>query len=321
MKLGYLGYDTVHLWLAEEDVLGGIPIERVVSVLEGVRHTAEQDTDEIYSIGMLGGLNVAVFQSGISVKGSLGKFYAQAEYGLLPSHKAANCIKLLSETLGVPMEKAKITRLDLACDFIVQHPPKSYYDYLGNSGVMEREQIGGSLYYSIVARQLVFYDKSQEMKNKLPSELKGKKILRVELRLIRNLTGQLNIAHATAAMLSDVEVFGSLVHIWWDNYRRILKSRDIATGPGSMPSPSDLEKHLLRQQIRAAGGIHEVLNMCDRYALEFSWPQRTKNRHKEKLIQIAQHPDYTVESKLIKELDSLVKQAMEVQQEELKKNM
>ena len=63
------------------------------------------------------------------------------------------------------MNKATVTRLDIAQNFITKHPPEVYLSHLGILKYATRLQEPNGIYYSQTGGRLCFYDKNREQKN------------------------------------------------------------------------------------------------------------------------------------------------------------
>ena len=130
------------------------------------------------------------------------------------------------------MNNATVSRMDIAYNFEVTHPPESYFHHLGDLPYYKRlEQMFckgvEGLYYSSVSdkKQLVFYDKIKETTNRkdyVPPEYQNKNLLRYELRLKNHIKQIFEVNKVTVPMLYDVR-FGLSI-IGDRNIRKLLKS-------------------------------------------------------------------------------------------------
>jgi hypothetical protein len=88
---------------------------------------------------------------------------------------------------------------------------------------------GETITYTNGFRALSFYDKRLEMlkaKERIPVDLAGNPLLRYEMQLRHRLCAQLKLSSLTIAMLTDEQLYHSLIERWRSGYFSILKKRD-----------------------------------------------------------------------------------------------
>ena len=139
-------------------------------------------------------LTIRTTTQGVSIgNGSLCKFLYGNNIVNFTRTDTRLAFEKLSDTLHISLNNATVSRMDVAYNFEVTHPPESYFYHLGNLPYYKRlEQMFykgvEGLYYSSVSdkKQLVFYDKIKETTNRkdyVPPEYQNKNLLRYELRL------------------------------------------------------------------------------------------------------------------------------------------
>jgi hypothetical protein len=82
--------------------------------------------------GNLDGLRVTANSFQIKVSGSLCKWYLGNNFETLQRSDTQRAIEKISDTLHLPIDKAQITRIDVACNFIVKQPIGVYLTIWGN---------------------------------------------------------------------------------------------------------------------------------------------------------------------------------------------
>ena len=192
-------YDTVNFRLRQYEA-GGVDFLAETSCYFDVTGTHNFKGETVLS-GSLNGLRVTVSRSGVNIKdGSLCKWYLGDNFQTMGRGDVKRAIENLSDTLHLPMDKANVTRLDIAQNFIVKHPTDVYFNHLGILMHAQRLQQPDGLYYSQTGRRLVFYDKIKEQKNKrepVPELYAGRNVLRYEQRYTSRIATQLKTTEIT----------------------------------------------------------------------------------------------------------------------------
>lgn len=217
--------------------------------------------------GCVGNLKVSVSDNQIRVKdGSLCKWYLGDNFQTMGRGDVQKAIEKLSDTLHLPMEKATITRLDVAQNMIVEHPPSVYMNHLGMLRYAKRLQEPDGLYYIRKAESLCFYDKIKEQKTRgepIPEPYKGKNVLRYEQRYAKCFSCQLGVGSVTGALLYDEAFYASLIKRWRDRYKEIGKVNDIVLNLKSMTSKRQLYKISVLSVVERFGGEVEMINQIN----------------------------------------------------------
>ncbi|MDR3706385.1 MAG: hypothetical protein P4L28_10815 [Paludibacteraceae bacterium] len=217
-------YDTVNSWI-DRAIAGDNPLA-IASYLSDVSETNSQK----YGYSVTGKANnyiVRASEAGISLKGSLSKFFLNDNIQTLTRSATVQAIEKLSDTLHIPVKEAKIYRIDISTVFNTKYPPANYYKYLGNKPYFERLlATNNTLYYSTQKRQLIFYDKQLEAKStgtNVPDVYTNESLLRYELRFTKRLCEQLKQNEITGATLSDEHFYLKLIKLWEAEYFSINK--------------------------------------------------------------------------------------------------
>lgn len=180
--------------------------------------------------GMVNNLRVTASQHQVKVKdGSLCKFLFGNNYNTMGRHDAQRAVEMLSDSLHLPMDKATITRLDFAQNFIMQYPLDVYYNHLGLLSRAQRLQEPNGLYYIISGGRLCFYDKNREQRahnEPIPPLYQNQNVLRVEQRYLQRLPQRLHRPEVKGATLYDRVFYNDLLNRWRDGYKSIQKIND-----------------------------------------------------------------------------------------------
>ena len=126
-------YDTINMRLYADECKGANFIEDLPQRLTSARVMANTATGELWLDGRLDNLRVTASRYVMQVKdGSLCKWYLGDNYKTLDKSATRHAIERLCDTLHLPLECAQVTRLDVATNFIMQHPPEVYLSHLGS---------------------------------------------------------------------------------------------------------------------------------------------------------------------------------------------
>jgi hypothetical protein len=303
-------YDTVNFWI-DRYLVGNYNLSTIATCLNGI---SEHQSDRGYFInGSLNNLKVNIYESGVSIKGSLAKFHLTDNLHTLTRSGTHEAIEHLSDVLNLPIDKAKITAIDLATHFIMKYPPNSYYSFLGSKKYFNRLQAStDTLYYNTKPKQLIFYDKSIEATAKkvdIPIIYKDINLLRYELRHKGRLNKQFNMPEFTGATLYNERFYIDIINLWVKEYMNIQKiQRFTLQNIDNMKTPNDAIEMIFGMYLLKAGQseIDSILN--DLKAKKAFPDPKYYSRVKSKLNSIMNKPEITEKSDLIKELDQNVKQ-------------
>lgn len=261
--------------------------------------------------GSLGSLSVTASEEGLSLKGSLPKWYLKDNLHDLSRGDTQRAIEALSDTLHLPIGKALIRRADFACHWLMKYKPNAYYLYFGEAQYYKRLVQPESVYYSNAKRTMLFYDKVAESKSKgvvVPHLFQDRNLLRYELRLMSRLPEQFNKAQVLASDLYDQDFYINLIDKWAEEYQRIYKIPKMSFN-ATMLEPKDIFTQLLLSKIQEMGGSDAIVGIIEeaRHKGQFKRPEYA-SRAKAMLKELSQTPNLTEPSELIKELDSRVKE-------------
>lgn len=220
-------YDTVKFVLTEEELDNKICfLEEVGSRITITSHSERR------VLGHIKNMKVEIKGTVLLVVGSLTKWFLGNNCErYLKLHEVRFVIRTLSRALGVPIEKAKVKRMDVAFNFKVDKSPWVYMTKLLYSNGYHRSNIKKeTLYFDKHDLQLVFYDKKREMcndKNKdeeLYEVFEGMNILRYECRF-RKVTSIFK-GIVRGEQLYEQSFCLLVLDKWYDCYEKIQKGYD-----------------------------------------------------------------------------------------------
>ena len=226
-------YDTIHFRLMRHDVEGAMydeALNHIASLL--TKHSYQQGQNIDIHEGYIDGLYIRATPYYVEVKNSLCKWHLGNNLETLSRQSTERAIEKLSALLHLPMGQATITRVDVARNMTTTHPPECYLTHLGNYSPATRGPYSADrgkptgLIYKFKDRELVFYDKTKEAREKratIPDLYKGRNVLRYELRYMRRVPKQLGRDEVRAWMLYDEDFYINLNDRWRDEYKNIEK--------------------------------------------------------------------------------------------------
>lgn len=221
-------YDTIHLILKENDL--DIPISFKEEVACNIEIDEKKSTiSKIY--GHIDNMSVMITGKTLSVIGSLTSYTKGNNIKGMVFSEVKKAIESLSKTLNVPLEKAKVKRIDIAQTFTMQFEPRLYLPKLYYLSGFSRSNISGtSLYFGKESKrksgenlQLLFYDKNAELRNSdgYPLVQKSRNLLRYELR-IKNVEYTFKREIRCLELFSE-DFYRELINLWYRMYKSIEK--------------------------------------------------------------------------------------------------
>jgi hypothetical protein len=262
-------YDNVDFRLRNTDVFNLDFLSETPQYLDRV--TGEHNFNGEYIIsGILGNtLNnnyykITVSNRDVNIKnGSLCKYHLGDNFKTMTMSSTRTAIERLSDTLHLPIEKATVTRLDIAQNFIVKNPVQDYYNHLGELSNSKRSPITNGtgniegVYYFKRLGLLLFYNKLKEQRDKgqpIPEIYQDRNVLRYEQRYQKNLAKSFNVERVTAAMLFDEAFYINVTNLWKENYFNIKKINDISLNFDAMKGKTDLYNMGVLALVERQGG-------------------------------------------------------------------
>ena len=222
-------YDTLNFWV-DRAMVGDNPFSIAPYLSDHTEHNSKEGGYNL--TGKAGNYSVFICNAGISLKGSLSKFLLPDNIHTLNRSGVYEAIQKLSNDLHLPIDRAKVTRVDVSAVLPMKREPKEYYPFMGDKPHFQRLQATkNTLYYNTIKKQLIFYDKKAEAKAKgvtIPAGFEGANLLRVEARFLSRLSKQFNLAEITGATLTDEKFYTGMVKRWGDEYFSIHKLKPLS---------------------------------------------------------------------------------------------
>ena len=302
-------YDRIKIW-CDVGVVGDV-MPTIANYLDNAKDSIDRQTGEIMSYGEIGNVKVNIHVGGVSIYGSIAKYlFDGSNVPTLDRHTTAQAMEKLSDRLHFHVGNGKVTSLEFATNFPMRYSVPMYLDRLGDMPRLVRNQFASSLYYQgkTNLKRLIFYDKQADAKAKgmiVPDVLSDSNILRYELKLVGQISRQLNVDEVTANSLSTKSIYMKLMAMYKDSYHSINKVKQLRTDiMTEIKTPTDALNVFVARLIREKG-IDEVSRFIEELkAANVFGDAKNYTRFKNKIRDIASKADITQTDELIKELDN-----------------
>ncbi|MFT2007193.1 phage/plasmid replication protein [Pontibacter sp. 13R65] len=303
-------YDTTKLFISQEQA--GSNLVDCLPYLTNLSETYKQQSGQTYVTGNAGNLRVCVSGYGISIAGSLPKFYAGTNLHTLNRGDCKRAFEMMADTLHLPVQKANVSRLDFGLNLITQYKPELYYPYLGQSSYYNRLTQPKSISYQNKLRSKKFYNKVAECKSTgvaIPEVYQDKHLLRYEVCYMQRLPKQFNQAIITPNTLTDESFYMGMYDRWYKEYSVIEKKGLLNMDTRKINTPDDYLKQLLGLAIQEKG-LEAILHHVEvlREQNTFKHAAYYSNL-KKALKQLSNSSTYSETPELLQELNKKVARA------------
>ena len=222
--------DTIKLWLSSEDLIDTDIMAELPLRLTNTSTKIHDKTNRVTITGFLDSLSIMLSDTGICISGSLSKYYKGNNMYTLTFKEIKEAFAKISNALSIPVEKAKVHRLDITENYVVDYPVANYFQQMGDMKHYKRLEADNGLYYNGSKQTVLFYGKVKEREEKKEPILDcfvGKNVFRYELRFIERLGEQFDRKSLYVADLLDKTFFKELLIIYINQYRKIYKHKSV----------------------------------------------------------------------------------------------
>lgn len=305
-------YDKVKIWLSR---YGDNLPRSLEGYLDNTREMIDTTTGEIIGCrGKIDNLSIALFRGGMSINGSISKYFLGDNIQTLSRRDTKRAIEKLSDRLHLDISEGKPTELEFGANLMLANPIHEYLIRLGEMPRLVRNTFApSSIYYQYKGKnkpkEFAFYDKIADAEAKgmdIPTGFAEANLLRYEMRLSHRIGGQTGFAGITIATLHDRQFYSKMLKTWGDKYFSIRKHQ--------------LSNSYCMENIKSVGDAIETLLATllasdpDRATLFVDELKESKvfadpkyyTRLKKKLQTIAEKADCEKDS-LLRELDDEIK--------------
>ena len=308
-------FDTVNLKITRNEVAGVDFLSEIPCYLDSGSLAVHTFSDGEVITGTLGNLKVSLNEYQVKVKdGSLCKWYLGNNFQTMGRKDTKMAIEKLSDTLHLPINKAAVTRLDIAQNFIVKHHTDVYFNHLGLLKNATRLVEPNCLYYNKTGLRIAFYDKNREQKanrEPIPELYDGRNVLRYEQRYTQRVARQLNVLEVTGAMLYDEDFYIFLINRWRDYYKDIQKINDVSLNFQAMKTKQNLYRMGVLSLIEQMGGELAMMEQISEAQKQGKLSRKQAFDLKQAVQDACKVRDgLTMPNEAIKELDKKVSEAV-----------
>ena len=304
--------DTIGLRLNRESVSNIDLLAEIPCYLSDV--TEHYKGDQVYISGHLKNLRVSINENGISIKGSLAKYFLNDNFQTLMRSDIEQAIEQVSDELHIPIQHARVSRLDMAQNIVTDFEPETYYGYLGECQYFMRLVQPHSLYYSNGSRTKLFYNKVIEGKHKgqiTPHAWLNTNILRYEYRLTNRVAKSVKKTIVEAKDLFDEQFYMLIIDKYVEEFENINKLSRINFNTEIMNSPKDFIKQMALLKIQEIGQIETLSIIEEMRSKQVFNKKEYYSRLKREIKELCKIPEITENSELISELDQKIKAVKE----------
>ena len=288
----------------------------VSQFLDAAKEQTNLNTGEVCTFGSLEGLKIGIYPAGISIIGSLSKYFYPNNIYPLDRSTTAQTIEKLSDALHLNVSRAKVTGLEFGGTFMMRQPIENYLSKLGEMPRLQRYHFDvGTLYYKPRGKQqlrvFAFYDKIADAAAKgmiLPDGFEGVNLLKYEMRLNGRLSQQLGEPEVRASTLSERPFYNKLVRKYQDAYFSITKSNELRTDVmTNIKTVSDAYDVFVARLI-AQSDQSQIAGFLDELKANNVFTDRKcYTRLKNKIEDVSTKAGVTMSDELIRELDDEVR--------------
>lgn len=306
--------DSIHLWLGKESISNTNLLVDTPCFLDEI---AEHKKKDQYSItGKLSNLKVFICQSGISIKGSLPKFYLGDNFQTLQRADTQLAFEKLEDKLHLPITQSRVTRVDIAQNFVIKYKPEAYYNYMGECLYFKRLPNNHSIYYRNQNRTKLFYDKIVEGRKKgysIPDIWIDSQVLRYEYRLNKRVAQSLKMDEIKGNDLYSEPVYLKMINEYVSEYENIDKLKtSVDFDMDKMKSPKDFFNQIVLMKINEIGQIRALELVEELRAKDvFGSKKEYYSRLKKEIKKICSTPGITETTELIGELNQKIRAVKE----------
>lgn len=258
-----MGFDTLNFWLPNERAGVKNLLSHNLNILD--RQKVSRNEKGEFLKGYLGNYSVFINDYGLSMYGSLPKWYLGDNIQDLSRGDTKRAIEKLSDTLLLPIKDSIVKRIDFGVGLVMNEEPNAYYPLLGQLRHFTRLEQPKTIYYKNPNKELIFYNKIAECKNKrvvIPTFLHNCNLLRYEMRLCKNIPNQMNMSEVLMSNLYEETFYMKIINNWEQHFKQIFKIRKSSFKTKDMIKPNDIMDELTLIGIQTLG-YDSVLKMVE----------------------------------------------------------
>lgn len=306
-------YDNIDMKLPIEEAGGVNLLNDIPARLTRCSQTV-YDNGSTSITGYNGSLKVRVSEQAVKIQdSSLCKWFLGDNFQGMTRGDVKNSIEKLSDLLHLPMNRADVTRIDVAQNFIMRHEKAVYFDHLGFLQYFQRYQQNNGLYYSNANKTLLFYEKVHEQTDKgqpIPAMYQGRQVLRYEQRYKKRLLQCFNLPELKASTLHDPGFYFDIIDRWRSEYEKIRKINDIQINYSMVKTVKDQAIQAILYYVTQRGGELAVINEIKEAYKRGDLTKKQAHDLRKQVEEACRAETLTACSDVIQELDKKVKESV-----------
>lgn len=268
------------------------------------KYKQDTETGRQQVTGNFKGMWVNVTDSYIILHGSIAKSMFANNYYAFSLIDLKKWVNDIDKGFELTLSEAPTTSIEFAGNIFTDEKPENYFKILGSSGRNKQWQKFSSKYFEGTNRNIIFYDKLEEIKShrqqyKLVEEIGDKNVLRFEIRLTKKLAKQLGREVVQLKDLYNEEFFKQMVELYRHEYLQIHKNNLLQPTLGKMRC-NDGKDYLLSYLI-AEKGINDVNETVQQIKNKFTPVEHSRFKKALKNLKYLSEP-----SPLLIELDNKI---------------
>ena len=261
--------------------------------------------------GKIRNLQVRITKSSFKIEGSIHVFCKGNNLEPMTFKEFVQSIDHLQSIIKLPIDDARVARLDFSGNMILKHSVEAYLSYFGDKSRYKKQIMNNGIMYSTEEKVLVFYNKIKSPKNKkgeIPEYWLNKNVLRFEIRFLRKLGKSFNVSELTVKKLQDPKFFNQLCHLWRQEFKSIAMHMETHIGLNPTGSKTKLLEQLSIKQIQQIG-YDNFLNEITSWQLAGKINKKEAYDFRKFVKQNASEKYPLAENELIQELNQKIKVA------------
>lgn len=268
--------------------------------------------------GILENLSVSISRNSVGVKdGSFCKWLLGNNLQTMGRNDVKLGLEKLSDILHLPMDKATVSRIDIAQNIMLKYPIEIYLNHLGYCGNIKPSEQPNGVYYHQKNLSFCLYEKIKEQKaakNPIPELFKKQNCMRMELRLKSRLAATLKRGSITGAMLYNEAFYLEMVNLWGSYYKSIQKINDIQINFSEIKTRTDFRRYSSIDWVAQNGGQAAIINQI-KNAQKMNGLTAKQAHDLKKEVEAANNIEngFTRQSEAIIELDRKIDEAIKYQ--------
>lgn len=314
-----MGFDTVHFRLLADEVGGTDLMAETPNYITSISEHTFTDGQTLLA-GRLVGCGGSYYKVSITPQRvtisdcSLSKWELGSNMLEMDRKATKEVVMCISDLLHLPIDRATVTRMDLAMNVITKHNPSVYINHLGALARYTRLKQQTALYYNQENEQFVIYDKLKEQRRAgaiIPVMYQNRNVLRLEQRYKQRISKRFGIV--TGKMLYDEQFYNILLSRLWDTYNAVKKINDYIPNFKVMATNKDFYKMGVMALIEKFGGQNEMLDYVKEAQQTGTLSRMQASRIRKLITDVGKVDEKIIlQSEVIKELNEKVKTGVKI---------